>query len=284
MLTQLTVCILFLDFFTTTRCAPRLGSILSDPFTSDEEELTIFDLTEEILKEKPIHKKYFQKLTDYRRNSEHINEIPKAKQLQKTCSGYDYDHLNCKIANNRILCGYNKNKQTMSFGDEIIDMGDGCFLRKDRIECRYFKERVNVKTTNRVEIYNSYETDESKKTFPTKLPSDGAIAITLSKRNTQLPIKLNLQSDKTIPQSDTTVTSNKIVRTHFSPESKTLTESSPTEQNYSVMESIKDNKHSDTSFVNTTTIKPSTICIDKQDSIVCYETKRITVYKKKIRK
>lgn len=50
--------------------------------------------------------------------------------------GYIFDETKCKQVNGRILCGYDKN-----FGrieeDVHVEMGNGCQMRGDRIECGY---------------------------------------------------------------------------------------------------------------------------------------------------
>ncbi|KAJ8717291.1 hypothetical protein PYW08_005690 [Mythimna loreyi] len=51
--------------------------------------------------------------------------------------GYTYDYSRCIQFNNRILCGYDKNKGTLLDDYTMIDVGNGCRARGNRIECGY---------------------------------------------------------------------------------------------------------------------------------------------------
>lgn len=65
---------------------------------------------------------------------------PEETELQY--EGYIFDGNKCKTVNTRILCGYNKNKGTLT-NDVFIDMGNGCRSRGDRIECGYENKPYN---------------------------------------------------------------------------------------------------------------------------------------------
>lgn len=51
--------------------------------------------------------------------------------------GYDYDDTICKIINQRILCGYNKNLGTIHDESAYTNLKGDCRMRDDRIECGY---------------------------------------------------------------------------------------------------------------------------------------------------
>ncbi|KAJ8717941.1 hypothetical protein PYW07_005871 [Mythimna separata] len=51
--------------------------------------------------------------------------------------GYTFDYSRCIQFNDRILCGYDKNKGTPLDDYTMIDIGNGCRSRGDRIECGY---------------------------------------------------------------------------------------------------------------------------------------------------
>lgn len=53
----------------------------------------------------------------------------------ESCVEYDYNGKLCKIINNRLLCGYNKNKGEIK--DAVVDVGNGCRMRNERMECGY---------------------------------------------------------------------------------------------------------------------------------------------------
>lgn len=68
------------------------------------------------------------------------------EKTKTPCFGYDYDTTKCKYVNNRILCGYDKNLDEQISDDNIIDMGNGCRLRGERIECGYvLKPFINIR-------------------------------------------------------------------------------------------------------------------------------------------
>lgn len=49
---------------------------------------------------------------------------------------YDFNGAKCRIVNNRLLCGYDKNKGELKT-DEFVDLGNGCRQFNDRVECGY---------------------------------------------------------------------------------------------------------------------------------------------------
>lgn len=56
--------------------------------------------------------------------------------------GYIFNHNRCIQFNNRILCGYDKNKGSALDDYTMIDIGNGCRARGDRIECGYDNPRL----------------------------------------------------------------------------------------------------------------------------------------------
>lgn len=83
------------------------------------------------------------------------------KTNKKPCSGYDYDETLCKTVSDRLLCGYNKN-----IGDttpQIINLGNGCRIRNNRIECGYIKGPFNSLRRPPANNYNVNNTSISSK-------------------------------------------------------------------------------------------------------------------------
>lgn len=65
---------------------------------------------------------------------------------------YEFNNLTCKEIGDRILCGYDKNK-----GDileyNVFDLGNGCRIRRDRIECGYIRKLIRQKILRKDEKY-----------------------------------------------------------------------------------------------------------------------------------
>lgn len=53
------------------------------------------------------------------------------------CCPYDFDSSICTYVDDRILCGYNKNKGKVKSKRRIVKLSDGCRLRGKRVECGY---------------------------------------------------------------------------------------------------------------------------------------------------
>lgn len=80
-------------------------------------------------------------------------------------SGYDYDVNNCKIINDKILCGYNKNLGIIFDKSASTDLKDDCRMRDDRIECGYSGGIQNLNN----EEYNTVNGKESNQTEKDKV-------------------------------------------------------------------------------------------------------------------
>lgn len=66
-----------------------------------------------------------------------IENFMTSKQYSLIHPGYDYDDTICKIINQRILCGYNKNLGTIHDESAYTNLKGDCRMRDDRIECGY---------------------------------------------------------------------------------------------------------------------------------------------------
>uniref|UniRef100_A0A2A4JN88 Uncharacterized protein n=1 Tax=Heliothis virescens TaxID=7102 RepID=A0A2A4JN88_HELVI len=62
--------------------------------------------------------------------------------IQELYEGYMFNGEKCIQFNNRILCGYDKNRGEKLDDYTIIDLGDGCRSRGDRIECGYERKVI----------------------------------------------------------------------------------------------------------------------------------------------
>lgn len=105
-----------------SQCAPKLGPVLMDPLI-----LEISDPMDELPPPPPI-----PVANAMLRQENNPEDVPR-----QPCQGYDFDDKICKLINNRILCGYNKNTGEIVNTEIIVDMGNGCRVRGDRLECGY---------------------------------------------------------------------------------------------------------------------------------------------------
>lgn len=72
------------------------------------------------------------------------NNLIKLQQHNLIHPGYDYDDTICKVINNRVLCGYNKNLGTIHDEAAFTNLKGDCRLRGDRIECGYSGGTYNL--------------------------------------------------------------------------------------------------------------------------------------------
>ncbi|XP_050352470.1 uncharacterized protein LOC126774867 isoform X2 [Nymphalis io] len=115
----LSVC--FLLSAAVIESAPKLGHVLFDPL-SYEAKLT------------RRSKETYDSQDDWLEESLRM-PAKTDKTTKKPCLGYDYDETLCKTVDDRVICGYNKNKGNIS--DVIADLGNGCRIRGGRLECGY---------------------------------------------------------------------------------------------------------------------------------------------------
>lgn len=309
-----------------TRCAPKLGPILYDPLAFGDDNY----------------------------NTENKNQpplIPIAtniilRQLNTTdarvpCNGYDFDALICKMINNRILCGYNKNLGQIENNQEIVDVGNGCRMRGDRMECGYENAPFNgirrpevqeketarhrpsregviekLKRTVVNTASSSYATYDDEET--TKSESKTNISNSDTGNNSTLIVSSSTDATSNITDSnDTSARTTNNTTTKISKEKSDveLTTSIDTTDIQSTTETsrtieIESNSQNmktldiQTTLLNTTKMEPistettrinkvettttlerkttnnmrryATMCVEKQDRIVCYELPRRT--------
>lgn len=71
-----------------------------------------------------------------RYNSQHSVSNP-SQSRQRRCCPYEFDRNICKVLDDRVLCGYNKNIGLAESKDSVVELHGGCRLRGDRLECGY---------------------------------------------------------------------------------------------------------------------------------------------------
>lgn len=62
---------------------------------------------------------------------------PAATSKRRKCCPYDFDSSLCQMVNDRILCGFNRNRGRLANNQEYRELADGCRLRGGRVECGY---------------------------------------------------------------------------------------------------------------------------------------------------
>lgn len=145
-----------------SRCAPKLGPILYDPLNyeidnnnhpanengqlltplagriSSQDNGPVAD-TITVGKNGPVATKLLGRRNDDRTSEKDMTGEPQ----RRPCDGYIFDENKCKIINNRILCGYDLNKGEINNKEEITNLGNGCRIRGDRLECGYLTTDKN---------------------------------------------------------------------------------------------------------------------------------------------
>ncbi|RVE43752.1 hypothetical protein evm_011601 [Chilo suppressalis] len=128
MLISLSTCMIITSVLEISKGAPKLRNALFDPLSIEGSILSYYNLKN--------HR--YPAIIGRRRNA---NDQPETST--QPCNGYDFDEMKCKIVNNRILCGYNKNKGEIKRNDEFVNIGKDCHMRNDRIECGYVSKPID---------------------------------------------------------------------------------------------------------------------------------------------
>ncbi|XP_050681465.1 uncharacterized protein LOC126976878 isoform X2 [Leptidea sinapis] len=142
---------------TTVHCAPKIDDLLLDLFEYENKNYN--EIEEPILKDNKniaIDKDAIQhfEIKTLKNHSSTVNTTTKQtskilsilrkkvlrtdskNDTQSPCSSsYEFDATNCKYINDRLLCGYERNKGNAS--KSVQDLGNGCRYVNDRIECGY---------------------------------------------------------------------------------------------------------------------------------------------------
>ncbi|XP_022834044.1 uncharacterized protein LOC111361846 [Spodoptera litura] len=68
---------------------------------------------------------------------------PKNPKTRKQCCPYDFDRSICKVLDDRVLCGYNKNIGMPQSKLEVFKVTENCRIRGGRLECGYDQSPYN---------------------------------------------------------------------------------------------------------------------------------------------
>lgn len=175
--------------------------------------------------------------------------------------GYNFDDTICRIVDDRVLCGYNSNSQ-LAPPMQTVEVGNGCRLRGDRIECGYVNppfdgmRRPAVRpggNRNLEPLYRNKPLTESAKKSPELTTSYSTT------EPTTITIELaTVTPTKVAPTTEATsivITTLKAIVT--SPRTSTTTSTSTTIGTTTKRTTIKTQEH----------------CVEKDDRIVCYEVR-----------
>lgn len=104
--------------------------------------------------------------------------------------GYDFNINICRYLGNRYLCGYNKNIGEFADGAEIEDLGNGCIIRGERMECGY--QVAAEGSTKNKELFTAVPNVQPLRAATFKMPENKAhvqlrrIRSTLASNRTKL--------------------------------------------------------------------------------------------------
>ncbi|XP_030028720.1 uncharacterized protein LOC115446262 isoform X2 [Manduca sexta] len=255
--------------FIISVCAPKLERLLTNSISSESNYLENDDII--------VPRQNFHIL----RAIDNSQEISK-----KDCAGYDYDATKCKYVNDRILCGYNKNLGNFNDNKDVIDLGNGCQMRGNRIECGYLvgpfvnprrppahdnEEEYHTEQTPRRKATNAIkylELTEKEKVIENTKPTTKLVVLNDSKtKETEKPILDTLTTKKMTPNTPNTKntpffsTTLKKITTKIYKFNITSTppKTSPQTTESAAIEIISTKK------------KPMSKCVEKGDRIVCYD-------------
>ncbi|KAI8420220.1 hypothetical protein MSG28_008765 [Choristoneura fumiferana] len=68
-----------------------------------------------------------------------VKETTQNSKPRKRCCPYDFDSSLCKIIDDRVLCGFNRNQGIPESKGQYKPLSGGCRLRGGRVECGYFE-------------------------------------------------------------------------------------------------------------------------------------------------
>ncbi|CAG9563949.1 unnamed protein product [Danaus chrysippus] len=166
------------------------------------------------------------------------------------CTGYDYDETICKTVDDRVICGYNKNIEKVQ--NESVEVGNGCRIRGDRLECGYLKGPFN--NTRRPPVSEEEEEESDSEDDKKKLHHTVNLISSTRKKNSN-----TLTTPPTTVLNLTSTTKNKPYESTSHVTKANFISSSSTNKSKVLKEKTVANRKKR--------------CVEKNDSIFCYENK-----------
>ncbi|CAK1552511.1 unnamed protein product [Leptosia nina] len=89
------------------------------------------------------------------------------QKIRKRCCPYNFDGKICRTVGDRLLCGYNRNIGSPRGDDGLVNLNNGCIIRRGRLECGYIEppymnsRRPPVRDEQQVPNENINEENES---------------------------------------------------------------------------------------------------------------------------
>ncbi|XP_045777119.1 uncharacterized protein LOC123875377 isoform X2 [Maniola jurtina] len=281
------LCVFLSNYVVVIKCTPKLGSILFDPLYEANLTNNVIYQHKELRRENYGKHKYLQ-VTRSRKTpenprskstSEHVskaiiyvrmfNNSRKLENIKQPCLGYEFDETLCKIVEDRVVCGYNKNVGNIT--NKIIDFGNGCRIRGDRLECGYWqgpfnnprrplaRDGNNEDSADKLlhQIIKIYQTDTTKKFISTTKES-------IKKENS-----ISLSTSNTIKIPSSIESSLK-----FSIATTLSTKSNETSTSTNTMKSSVTSTSTGTTASKSTKRLFNIHCVEKNDHIFCYYIKQ----------
>lgn len=256
----------------TVKCAPKLGPILFDPL-SFEANLT-----------RSVSNKEIDQSSEQMRKAEEQQIYDKSKKsfnekVQKPCLGYEFDETLCKTVEDRVVCGYNKNVGNVT--NKITDLGNGCRIRGNRLECGYLLGPFINPRRPPARDYISDNNDNSeqkkllhevKRTYPTKLTHKSESS---TKKSTKTDSDSSLTTNNITTSISSSITSSLNISMSMSSTVKIVKTASTTStkltENSTVLITPLVVLSSSGSLSSEFTKNPyKRQCVEKYDHIFCY--------------
>ncbi|XP_072942982.1 uncharacterized protein [Epargyreus clarus] len=253
------------EFLTFINTAPKLGHILFDPLK--------YEALKFIKKPDPSVLRTSKVLRRFLRTGDKSDDTTK-----KLCKGYDYDDTICKSVGDRAICGYNKNLGELEDSTVFIDIGEGCFIRGDRIECGYVSGPfLNSRRPPADSELRSEDSQKQRDPFINN-PSIETTSITHD-RTVRLTAKIEATTDTSSAVTEATKTeTQKHTESHVYNGDTSKNDRTTPIIKLTTIYSILTTTITSSSKPPITTTEQSTNseknkqrCVEKQDHIFCYE-------------
>ncbi|CAB3231684.1 unnamed protein product [Arctia plantaginis] len=118
-------------------------------------------------------------MLNYRRNNPPADtKATDRPKKARRCCPYNFDSNFCRVVDDRLLCGYNRNVGQSESNNDVKILSDGCRMKGERVECGYIEppftnsRRPTVWDTEEVNSDQERESNESTSDSPVNLNPD----------------------------------------------------------------------------------------------------------------
>ncbi|XP_069361635.1 uncharacterized protein [Maniola hyperantus] len=284
------LCAFLSNYVVVIKCAPKMGSILFDPLYEANLTNNVINYQHEESRTGNFGKPKYLRVTNRSRKttSKHVGKpkiyvrmfnnsrkipVDTVANNKKPCLGYDFDGTLCKTVEDRVVCGYNKNVGNIT--NKIIDFGNGCRIRGDRLECGYWqgpftnprrppaRDGNNEDSVDKLlsQVTKIYQTDTTNK------------SISITKESTTKENSVSLSTSNTVNIASSIV-SSQAKQVKFSVATMLSTERSETSTSIITIKSITSTPSMTTTTSTSTKRLFNRHCVEKNDHIFCYYIKK----------